>query len=435
MRDTIYTAEHIKRYRPETKVFLGGATVDQVRGAVFRRTDAFDAVSFGDGDEAILQLARYSEGKGGLRSVPNIIFRDGNETVETERVFVEDLDSLPFAVFDSDIYPAMEGNESKIKIGVIDDSRGCANRCFFCPHLVKSGNKRRSKSPQRMVDEVRNLGKFGMTHWRKAGSNPAFRSGVEEARLYLDKGLQTFWTSFAHANQIDPGNTAEIELLRDSGLLALSFGIEHGDPGIRKRYFNKRIGDNERIKRVLQATMNSGIYTVGSFIYPAPFETEESTRKTLELLCDAFSDSEISSSQFYPPGLFPQSQWGRDPEAFGFRLDRPEEYPDGYVVKAMGFVLNRRLPPNLWRNSLPYSLNGRPFKKVLMKTYRFCKDLEGRGLSLNVPEEYVLFWHGLGQEGLSVDEFSKMASRSVYTMDSETMKSLALRINENSRRT
>lgn len=434
MLDTIYAAEHIKRYRPQTKIFLGGSTVDQARGAIYKRTGAFDALAFGDGDETIIGLARYSEGSGGLSSIPNIIYKDGTGTVETEMVFVKDLNGLTLPVYDGNVYPAMNGHESKIKIGVIDDSRGCIYHCFFCPHLVKSGNEWRLKSPDRMLDEVGALRKYGITHWRKSGSNPPLKSDVKEAELYHDAGIETFWTAFGHIKQIDPEKKGALKALSDGGLIAMSFGIENGDPEIREKIFNKAIGDNEEIKRALKATMDSGIYTVGSFIYPSPFETREGTQKTLELIYDGFSNTEMSSPQFYPPGLFPQSEWGRDSKRFGFELDKPEEYPDGYVLEAMEFVLNRRLPPNLWRNSLPYSLNGKPFKKVLGETYRFCKGLKKDGISINIPEEYVLFWHALDQKGMSVEEFSNTASRAVYTMDLEIMKDIAQSINEKSRR-
>jgi len=48
----------------------------------------------------------------------------------------------------------MQGDE-KIRIIVVDDSRGCRNNCAFCPHPVKSSHRLRVKSIPRMLRESR----------------------------------------------------------------------------------------------------------------------------------------------------------------------------------------------------------------------------------------------------------------------------------------
>ena len=64
---------------------------------------------------------------------------------------IDDLNKLPSPVYDDNIYWAMKDNQ-KMRIAIIDESRGCPFVCDFCSHPTKSGKKWRIRKPERVVD-------------------------------------------------------------------------------------------------------------------------------------------------------------------------------------------------------------------------------------------------------------------------------------------
>src|ERR1035437_1305282 len=80
-------AHLVKQRSPEKLIALGGYAVRSPTGeAVMRAFPFIDAVCTGEGEPAIVPLARASVGEIPLREVPNILCRSGNEAVQTTAV-------------------------------------------------------------------------------------------------------------------------------------------------------------------------------------------------------------------------------------------------------------------------------------------------------------------------------------------------------------
>ncbi|MDD5066019.1 MAG: cobalamin-dependent protein, partial [bacterium] len=147
---SIMIAEEIKKLLPGFPVVAGGPHVDMYNKYIWERTDAFDLLAQGEGEETIVRLADHYDGRTSLAGIPNLIYRKGDEVITAEKKWIEDLNTLPFPVYDKDVYLAMKGDE-KIKIVVLDESRGCPNTCFFCMQPMKSGNRIRIKKAERII--------------------------------------------------------------------------------------------------------------------------------------------------------------------------------------------------------------------------------------------------------------------------------------------
>ncbi|HOJ40945.1 MAG TPA: hypothetical protein PK644_10835, partial [bacterium] len=127
---------------------------------------------------------------------------------------------------------------------------------------------------------------------------------------------------------------------------------------------------------------SAGIFTVVSIIHPAPMETRESRRETMEFLKDVRPDSVLV--QF--PGIYPGTPWFEQAERFGFSLDR-EKYPR----QVMGYQIKSLFPPRYWR-PLPYLINGMPFRVFARETELFQEELNRSGILTGVSDEaYLLF--------------------------------------------
>ena len=290
-------ARHIKGKYPDLKIFAGGPHVDWFKENVLHYTDVFDAIAYGEGEETISLLAEYVEGKRKLSEVPNLIYKqnvenpdeDGGEIKFTELKRIENLNLLPDPIYDDEIYPAMKGNQ-KIKFIMIDESRGCPNKCHFCVHPLKSGNRWRLRDVKETVDLMERLGnKVGTNAFRLAGSNTPARLKNEMASEIIRRGLKVKYVCFGHVGDAD---REDYELLHKSGCISLFFGVESGSQEILDKDINKGV-KVEQIIRSLKKAKKANLLTVASIIAPCPHDTPETLKQTLDVLVEANPDSVV----------------------------------------------------------------------------------------------------------------------------------------------
>ena len=211
-----------REHRP-VRVLGGGPAVNWLGEHVLRRVEHADAVQFGEGEAAVKLLLRLPATEAGFAQVPGLIFRAGEQIVSNPPQWEPDLDRLALPVYEPSVYRAHQG-DLKIKIAMVDDSRGCPNKCFFCAHYHESGEQWRCKSPRRVVDEMEALAsKFGIRYFRYAGSStpPGLRAQI--AREILRRDLKVRYCAFINTNTVGEG---DMELLKESGCFGVFFGIE-----------------------------------------------------------------------------------------------------------------------------------------------------------------------------------------------------------------
>ncbi|MCD6219892.1 radical SAM protein [Candidatus Calescamantes bacterium] len=376
---TVTLAKMIKKYFPHLPVIGGGPHVDIFREYILKDSPYFDVLVYGEGELTITSLAHYFFSETGkLKSIPNIIFRSNNDFILTPQKWISNLDSLPYPVYDPDVYPSMEGDEKKIKMFVIDESRGCNNKCFFCIHPVKSG-KLRLKSPERVVEELKRLKeKFHTRIFRYAGSSTPLRILRKIAEIIIRENLNIEYTTFGH---IRGSNLEDFKILKNSGCYAMFFGIESGNQEILDEVMNKNV-KVENIKKSLLQAKEAGIFVAGSLIYPSPGENEKTMKETLQLLEETKPDS--TPVQF--PLLTPHTTWGKTPEKYGFKLSCSYEK---FLKIALRYKIKFLFPPQFWV-PFPYLIGGAPFRTCMKKLAEFEKNIENLGILTTVSDEMAL---------------------------------------------
>ncbi|MDD3726625.1 MAG: radical SAM protein, partial [Candidatus Ratteibacteria bacterium] len=274
---SIDAGRYLKKKFPHIKIIGGGPQVDIFGEEIYKVGEFFDALCYSEGEETIVHLADLVVGKKRVDDIPNIIFRKENgSVVKTPRKFIEDIDNLPLAVYTSDVY--LNINE-KLKVLVLDESRGCPNNCFFCIHPIKSG-RRRTKSPERVLYEIAEYKKrYGVSLFKYAGSSTPGSFMEDVAKGLIEEKLDVRYTGFGHISEFD----VDFNLLKMSGCESIFFGLESADEKILRDGMNKKV-DIDKAKDVLTECKRSGIFTVVSLIYPAPFETESSRKKTMDFI-------------------------------------------------------------------------------------------------------------------------------------------------------
>jgi len=272
----------------------------------------------------------------------------------------------------------MKGNQ-KIKMVFIDESRGCPNHCSYCIHPIKSGNRWRERTPQAVVEQMEEMNrKYGFTTFRFAGSNPPpfLKKGI--ANEILNKGLKVTYSAFGH---IKDGLVVDFELLRKSGCYSLFFGIESGSQRILDESMNKGIKIGQ-ITKAIKACKQAGLYVVGSVIIPAPQETEETKKESLDLLLRMRPDSVV----VWFPALMLGTDWEKNSQKYGFDIQDRKSY----LREAMLYKIKSFYPPSLWEPSSEYNLNGKSFKEITKETGNFIRLLEKNKILTQVTSETAL---------------------------------------------
>jgi radical SAM superfamily enzyme YgiQ (UPF0313 family) len=381
---SIRIAEAARSRLPRVTILGGGPHVDYFGRHILDYTTAFDILIQGEGEHALPELIAAHESGADWRDIPGMVWRDGAGISENPAEPLGALDHLPLPVYDLERYPALKG-DMKIRIGVLDESRGCPNRCAFCIHPIKSGGKWSLKSPRRVADELETLmTQLASRFFIYSGSNTSAKVALGIAQEILDRGLDVRYGCFGHINGIAK---ADFDLLKESGCEAIFYGLESGSERILRDSFHKPM-DMEKVERVLRQTKEAGIATITSLIYPAPFEDKQSREETMSLLRRVRPDS----APVTIPGMIPGTPWERTPQDFGFvKAPRKDlwEYALTYKIKLL-------YPPSLWK-PLPYTLDGKSSRRLMRECEEFINEIEREGIVTNLSHELVLMADALGQ--------------------------------------
>ncbi len=411
---SIEIGRFLKKVKPELKVFGGGPQVDTFEHWIFDTGEFFDALCYGEGEETIIDLVKFVQGKRKLKDIPNLIYKENGRVVKTERKYIENLNVLPTPTYEPEIYWKID---EKIKIFVLDESRGCPNACYFCIHPKKSG-KRKEKSIERIIEEIKFYkNRYGVNLFRFAGSSTPGSFLMNLAQKIIDENIKLNYVCSGHINEY---KELDFKILKNSGLESIFWGIETANGEILKKWMNKNV-KKEDMRMVLKRCKEAGIFTVVSLIYPAPFENEKTRRETIELLRETNPDSVLI--QF--PGIYPGTMWFKNPERFGFKLDK-----DTYPLKVMNYKIKALFPPRMWQ-PLPYKVNGMPFKKFAYETEKFQNDVRSFGMSTSISDIDYIFYKYSGFN--NTDKFLKYNRVYFYSGNTEKLEEEVRRINENSK--
>ena len=405
-------AARIRRECLNVRIFGGGPQVDFFLGRILQARPAFDALVCGEGEETILLLAETGADPSSYGTIPNLLFARDGQIMQTETRMVADLDALPMPVYDAETYPAMRGDE-KIRILVIDESRGCRNNCAFCIHPVKSNRNLRMKSTDKLLAEIANMrDRHGIHAFRFAGSCTPYDLLNRFANEVLARNLDVTYSSFAHVRESE---SADFRAMRRSGCVALFFGVESGSQEVLD-LMGKGV-TMEQTERAFANAKAAGVFSVASLIVPAPGDTAETQEETLAALRRMQPDG----VSIQPPGVFPRTPWFNHPERYGISL--PD--PDAYVREILGWKIRVLLPTSFW-SDLPVRIDGRRFKSVLGATAEFSRRVAALGLVTSVSDDSVLM---SACAKMDVREFRDESRLAFLTGDASRVRHLVEKIN------
>jgi hypothetical protein len=383
---------------------------------VLEQAPVFDAVVDGDGEPAIVELALFAEGRRSRDGIPNLLRPDNGSP--SALVYAE-LGALPLPEYGRDVYPSLWSG-SKIKLVCLDESRGCPIRCAFCINWHIEGTHWRTRSAAKVVEEMKKVrAELGTRAFRMAGTYSEPRLVREVCERIIQDKLDVEFGLFLNAG----GVTDElVALLKAAGCFGVFFGVESGSDAILKQAMHKPLAA-ERVKRALIATRDAGLFTVGSFIFPAPFETAESEGQTKQLIQDVFVGHPNTAVNITLPGLMPRTQWWQERSRFGFELDVDEP---AYRQLVLGYKIRHALPASLWEH-LPYRLCGQSYGEVAKRSAQLQGWCRSHGTCTNMPDYDAQVGRALRR---SPGQFQAELQRVLFVGDAERMHAFVTAANQ-----
>lgn len=282
--------EQIRRLREETegKFIICGGKDPSYMGKYYIEYGA-DVSVIGEGEETMVELADFVNGKGKLKDILGICFRNEfGEIVETEHREPTVLDNLLFPAFHLIDYSQYTNIRlggipgHYIRTGFMMANRGCPFNCKYCSEKVR--NVYRERPLKDIVAEI----KWQNENWKIDGMvflDDLFyfdeQRIIDLCNLLKEAGLDKL--KYYAQTRVDRTPKAEtLKLMYDTGFIQLALGIESGSQRILD-IVGKGIKPEVSMDAVTRIN-DAGIHSYAYMIIGLPEEKEEDLEVTAEFL-------------------------------------------------------------------------------------------------------------------------------------------------------
>lgn len=306
IRQTVELAHAVKAWNRDFPVVLGGWHPSLLPEQTLS-TPSIDAVVRGQGEDAVVEIARSIEEGGRLEGIPGVAYkRDGKLIFNPERPLKPLLDLPPKAyhLADFDAYERLCGR----RWAMYTSSLACPFNCSYCTNAGVYGRKWNALPAEQVVEETVDL----TTRYRLEMLwivDDNFLVDLDRA-LKIGEGLVRAGARFRWSIQATTNLTArlteqDLRLLRRAGLHQVCQGVDSASPKILK-LMNKTFQDFESIYQSAERCLKAEIRPSFNIIFGYPGEGAEERRETIQFImdvCRRYPGAEFWTNIFTPyPG-------------------------------------------------------------------------------------------------------------------------------------
>jgi radical SAM superfamily enzyme YgiQ (UPF0313 family) len=271
---TLKIAQAVKESSPETFIVVGGhhASMNYQDFA----SAEIDAVVVGEGEETFKELvdALGMGMKGDLQKIPGLVLnQEGRQVITPLRPLQRNLDFLPFPVRNG-----LERNRYHLGFqrpaALVEASRGCTYQCSFCGVWQFYRRTYRSKTPERVVEELKQIREPFVLFVDDNFLMDIKRAG-QIANLVKAARLKKTYTFQARSDTIAE-HPEILRLWREVGLRTVFIGFEKvKDEALQALHKNNQVENNDKALKILQ---DLGIDVWASFIVDPDYDHEDFRR-------------------------------------------------------------------------------------------------------------------------------------------------------------
>jgi radical SAM superfamily enzyme YgiQ (UPF0313 family) len=275
--------EAIKKQMHEVVVIWGGPTPTSSPEKIMQDSSA-DAICIGESEETIDEIIKnYKRQKHLFKDTAGVIYRDTKSIIKNpERMFIKDIDSIPFPAYH--LFPDLRLYKSrsiKKPVAPLLTSRGCPFQCVYCSKDVFK-NVCRMRSPENVIAEIDMLVKrYGVKQIDILDDNFTINKARTEKilDLLIDRNydLHINLQTGIRTESIDQNI---IDKMKKAKIFKIPFGVESGDPAILQK-IRKHL-DLNRVLHVAKMAKRAGMKVYGFFMIGLPGDTAESMQKTID---------------------------------------------------------------------------------------------------------------------------------------------------------
>lgn len=321
--------EKIKKKNPEINIAVIGTHASHYAAKLIKDCDYIDFIVHGEPERPILNIIK-SLSNGSALDNRAITTRTSSNT---DLLLIEDLDDLPIPawdLFDLNKYRLPLRNK---KFLMITPQRGCPWKCTFCTAPLYYGNKIRSKSIEKIKEEIKyikeNYNIDNFLFWSDTfTANKVFVTQLCNAI----KDLNISWVSNSRVDTINDDLAKE---MKAAGCWMLTYGIESLNDDVLM--LAKKSITSSQVKDGVLASRNNGILTVGHFIIGLPGDSKASLKRTFK----EARKLKLDYMQFYYASPFPGTKLHQELLAKRIIQDDPyEEFSQSLseVLKQYKFI-------------------------------------------------------------------------------------------------
>lgn len=281
-------AEECKKLAPRLPIIFGGPEVSFEEAAVLETFKQVDIIVRREGEITLVELLKALEKEKSFSDILGITYREHDRIIRNpDRPFIENLDDLPF--LDYSLLPDLESYRGA---GRVEAGRGCPFQCTFCSTCKMWKRSFRMKSPQRLVQEIKQVN-YLFKKDEKSGVSLIHDNFLASRRfagefLSLMAHEKLTWTCSSRFDALDE---TLIKKLKKAGCRWVFLGVESGSPEMQKEI--KKNLPLDRLPHVLKLLRENKIRLTLSFIVGFPNESESQINQTLLL---ALNSKRISPS-------------------------------------------------------------------------------------------------------------------------------------------
>ncbi len=277
-------AKGLKAAGYKNPILIGGEHVNIFKNKAF--FDCFDFGFFGESDHTFNEFLSIVEANDlNFKGMKGFLYRENGKVVETQAADrIEELDRLSFPamhLLKKNVYRMTFAKFSPRYYLPIMATRGCPFKCVYCSEPLTNPHVR-FRSPKNIVDEIeRWVNDLGVTHFFFMDSNLTLKKDQVEGlcREIIRRGLNITFEGWTRANLVD---RQILSLLKKSGLIRISYGIESGDPEILK-IIHKEVSQEDMLE-AFKITAELGIEPACSVMLGLPGDTKQSVEKTIRFV-------------------------------------------------------------------------------------------------------------------------------------------------------
>lgn len=276
----VQIARQIKTYSPATVTIVGGPHVTGLpEHSLF---DGFDYGIAGEGEQALLELLTALENDKPVENIQNLIYRGENGiTVNRQRAFIADLDSLPRPAWDlMNIEAYKDPTYFPDSHVAIYTTRGCPHDCNFCASAVTWKRRVRYHSVENVIDQIRyivnELGVHDIMFWDDTFAINQQRA-IEICERICREGLDIRYTAQFRADACTP---ELVDALLKSGCSFGHIGVESGNDEMLARIGKGET--KEQFRQAVRVMREAGLPCIASYIIGLPGDTHETIQETID---------------------------------------------------------------------------------------------------------------------------------------------------------